>query len=363
MFDNLTTVLDLGAFGDEEKAFLKSDIGSQKLMNGLIRKSRLAAKKDSCFYCGEKCDSFCNSHSIPAFCLRNIASNGDVLTLNAIVDNPFLKSKKGVNNSGTFQLICRDCDSKIFCDYENPSNYTKSPTPSMINQIALKNSLKSISKRLIEIEMLNITEAYNGHASGFCQAKNYINDLDLKEYLNSYNKAKNAIAKNHTSDYYVCYHEKLDYVVPIAFQASLALIFDFEGNIINDTFYSNPDYKIQNINICIFPLEKETVIIMFIESGDKRYRKFYKQFNKLSLDDKLLALTFIMFAYSEDMYFSKSIEKDILSSPQLCEAGCAGQDILSLIPVNNPIEKLRKTLNLDNRHNIPNLLSEKYKLR
>lgn len=60
--------------------------------------------------------------------------------------------------------------------------------------------------------------------------------------------------------------------------------------------------------ISILPLKSETVIVMFIEDGDKRYRQFYKRFNKLTLDDKLAALTLIMFMYSEDMYFSKSMK-------------------------------------------------------
>ena len=46
---------------------------------------------------------------------------------------------------------------------------------------------------------------------------------------------------------------------------------------------------------------------MFIENGDKRYRSFYKQFNKLPLDEQLAALTFIIFAYSEEVYLSNSI--------------------------------------------------------
>lgn len=67
---------------------------------------------------------------------------------------------------------------------------------------------------------------------------------------------------------------------------------------------------------------------MFIEDGDKRYRQFYKQFKKLPLEDKLAALTLIMFLYSEDMYFSKSIEKEILESEVLCEVGKTGQEII-----------------------------------
>ena len=68
-----------------------------------------------------------------------------------------MDTENGVNKAGTFHLICNDCDSKIFSDYENPDNYSNQPTPKMIAQMALKNSLKSISKRLFEIELFNIS--------------------------------------------------------------------------------------------------------------------------------------------------------------------------------------------------------------
>ena len=184
----------------------------------------------------------------------------------------------------------------------------------------------------------------------------------MKEYEKSYKKAKRAIEKNSTSDYYLCYYEKLDYVVPIAFQASLAMVMDFEGNIINDIYNPSSKYAIQNIHISILPLKTETVIVMFIEDGDTRYRRFYKQFNKLPLEDKLAALTYIIFLYSEDIYFSKSIEKEVIESQALCGAGRTTQDMFSPLPFLNPLETLKDSHDLNKRHEIPNLLSEKYKL-
>ena len=101
---------------------------------------------------------------------------------------------------------------------------------------------------------------------------------------------------------------------------------------------------------------------MFIEDGDTRYRRFYKQFNKLSLEDKLAALTYIIFLYSEDIYFSKSIEQKVVESKTLCNAGRTTQDMFSLAPIFDPYEELRHSHNLNKRHEIPNLLTDIYKL-
>ncbi|MBQ3136892.1 MAG: hypothetical protein IJB74_05345 [Clostridia bacterium] len=362
MSDDFIKILNLGAFTDKEKKLINSDFSYKKKMSRIMKEARKAAKRDTCYFCDKPVTSFCNSHSVPRFCLRNIAIDGEVLTLNTLVDNPFLDSEKGVENAGVFHLICNDCDSKIFSDYENPDNYNNKPTPTMINQIALKNSLKSISKRNLEIEQFNILEKNSPKAKIISQAKNVANKMDLNEYKNSYIKAKRALEKNSETDYYVCYYEKLNYVVPIAFQASVALVVDFEGNVINNIYNPNPEYKIQNIHISIFPLKQESVIIMFIENGDKRYRPFYKQFNKLEFEDKLAALTLIMFMYSEDMYFSKSIKDVICNNKTLQDVGKTGQDLIASTPFFNPIEILKKTHDLDKRYDIPNILSEKYKV-
>ena len=360
--DKFASTFDLGAFSDEEKDLLRTDLSYKKRMSKINKDVRNAAKRDTCYFCGKVVTSFCNSHSVPRFCLENIATQGEVLTLNAIVDNPLIEREKGIKKAGTFQLICNDCDSKIFSDYENPDNYVSKPSAKMIAQMALKNSLKSISKMLFEIELFNLSSKTSETARSFTKIKNEINEIDLKEYEKSYKKAKRAIEKNSTSDYYVCYYEKLDYVVPIAFQASMAMVMDFEGNIINDIYNPSSKYVIQNIHISILPLKTETVIVMFIEDGDKRYRRFYKQFNKLPLEDKLAALTYIIFLYSEDIYFSKSIEKEVIESQALCGAGRTTQDMFSPLPFLNPLETLKDSHDLNKRHEIPNLLSEKYKL-
>lgn len=362
MFDKLVSNFNLGSFSDKEKAVLRSDFKYKKQMSQILREARQAAKKDVCYYCGKSVSSFCNSHSVPRFCLESIATKGEVLTLNTIVDNPLMDNEKGIKKAGTFQLICNDCDSKIFSDYENPDNYLKPPTPKMISQMALKNSLKSISKRYIEIELFNIAAKKSDVGRAFSDLKNTANEMDLKEYIDSYKKAKKALEKNSATDYYICYYEKLDYVVPIAFQCSVALAVDFDGNIINNIYNPSPKYKIQNIHISILPLKTETVIVMFIEDGDIRYRQFYKRFNKLPLEDKLATLTLIMFMYSEDIYFSKSIEKEVLKSNTLCDVGKTGQDIISFTRHFDPLETLKKSHGLEKRHRIPNLLSEKYKL-
>ena len=143
--ENLFTHFDLTEFPQIDRK--EEIIETQKKVKKILKDSRNQAKKKTCYYCGKPCDGFCNSHTVPAFCLKNIADKGKVYYANTIIDLPILKADKGVNEAGTFHLICRECDGKIFQDYEEPLNYEDMPTIKMLAQVDMKNNLKFISKR------------------------------------------------------------------------------------------------------------------------------------------------------------------------------------------------------------------------
>ena len=363
MIDDFAYMLNMGDFSAFEREEMeRNKVDFKKVMGKVLKESRAAAKTEKCYYCGEKITSFCNSHSVPAFCLRNIKEEGKVATTNTLIDFPLLDTEKGINQAGTFHIICQNCDNKIFADYENPHNYENRPTDKMLAQIALKNNLHAISKRLLENEMYEcMCDKLHG-PENIKEAKQYVNNLDLKEYIDGFNKAKKCIQKNLTNEYYLCYYEKLNYTVPIAFQDCISLVVGFDNEVINNVYNTSPTYKIKPIHIGIFPLKESSVIIMFIDNGDKRYRRFYKKFNSLTLEDRLQTLTYIMFAYSENVFFSKTISEEAKKNYNLVSASQQGQDIFAVTQFFNAIDMAKKNFTLDNRNNIPNLLSEQYKL-
>lgn len=302
-------------------------------------------------------------HSIPAFCLRNISVDGHVLHTNKLVNIPLLDFEKGIKESGTFQLICRECDSKIFQEYEEPDNYTNEVTPKMVAQIAMKNHLKFISKRLYEHAIFDMLKEHNSNYEGFTNYMQYIQNIDLNEHKQGFEKAKRLSKKNWAEEYYVFYYEKLDYVVPIAFQSSISLVVDLDGQIVNDIYYDDPKYKIEDFHICIFPLKDASVVMLFVDSSYKRYRNFYKKFKKLSREEKLSIVNYIIFLYSEDIFFSKAIPNDVLENENLINISKQSSIVLASNPYVNPIEKAKEIFDLSKHNDIPNLLSEKYKLR
>ncbi len=151
-FEKLDWGIEKSDLSEEEKIVLA------KLTSKLTKTAKKNNTEQKCFFCGKEVSSFCNSHFIPRFCLENIAKDGSVFTPNIILNLPIMgasigKEQLGINNSGTFQIICRECDSIIFQEYENPENYSKMITQKMMSEIAIKNLLKYISKRKFELAL------------------------------------------------------------------------------------------------------------------------------------------------------------------------------------------------------------------
>lgn len=358
--DGLFSLFDLN-MPEELKNISKEElINGKKFLNSLLGESRERAKLNKCYYCGNECNSFCNSHTIPQFCLKNIAVNGKVSYINSILGMPAMKEEKGINEAGVFHMICRDCDSKIFKDYETPENYNDVPTIKMLAQMDMKNNLKNISKRLIEIEIYNIMKEKFPASNEFAMYKNEINSMDLNEFENSYKNAKRVDLKPSSGEYYIGYYNVLPYVAPIAYQGNIALVADLNGDIINDIYNMESQYVIKNLSICIFPFRHTSVIMLFVEKNNRRYSKFFRQLKKLSLEDQLSVINFILFAYSEDYYLSPVINKEI--TDQLCEVAGKTTDIFADASTNKSqhLEATSGNYDYNARNTIPNLLSEKY---
>ena len=122
LFDD-PQMLFLGLDEQEHQHYSHNRIKYNKKISKIQGQARQEAKLNYCYYCKKEVSSFCNSHSVPQFCLRRIATDGKLYYANTLIDLPFLRNEQGVNEAGTFQLICRDCDSRIFQQYEDPNAY------------------------------------------------------------------------------------------------------------------------------------------------------------------------------------------------------------------------------------------------
>ncbi len=352
----------------------EEEIALNKQFSRLLHSVQAEIKDTTCFCCGKPVSSFCNSHFVPRFCLESIGVDGKVTGYNAILGLPSMgvamgKEALGIGEAGTFRIICRDCDSTLFQDYENPDNYSvgKQPSQKMLTEIAIKDYLKFIYKRKIELEMYrqavdlcNDASPMSRYAKKKHDAEVPVKTLDLKAYTSCFERAKKCYKKG-AAGFYLVYYRLLDYVVPVAVQSPITLSIDIEGGVVNNIYNPDPTYNPTDIHICVFPLKEKTAVLMFIDDGDKNYRKFYKQLRRLSPDEQLGVINYIVFLYCEDYFLAKDIS-DRVDLAQYKEIAAITPTIWSSTPIVSA-SQISSQFTLSKWSSIPNLLSEKYKVR
>lgn len=294
-------------------------------------------KPRKCLLCDKDTTSFCNSHTIPQLSLKNISDSGMLTQAGYLIGSDLSDNDKGVNNSGTIQIICRKCDSFYFQEYENEMNLTSYPSDKMLSQIALKNFLLELVRRREEkyhfeklmsdntsnkALYLRIPEISSKTLENTSQKiKDLRNsfDYDIEDFQNEILLHRTAIEDNHkgTGAYQIIFHEVLPYKTPIAFQGSLTLIRDMCGYPVNDTSNHSKNNRIQKLHLAILPLKEKTMLLAFYHKRDRKYKSLKSQFNSTPRLKKLEFLNYLIFAYAENYYFSPKIKEKIRTNEKL----------------------------------------------
>lgn len=337
-----------------------NEIQNKIKFNKIKRDIEAKAKGEHCLICKKKCSSFCNSHTVPQFILKNIEENGYICQSSGLIlgeNNPISDIFKGIKNTGVFKCICNDCDKKYFANYENPYTILGKPTQIVLREIALKNNLKQIAKKMVEKQIHIYMKENYGKQSPLAE---YCDD-DTRDHKKEFLRILKGINGKKEIYYDLVYWNILDYTVPLAYQGKLVLRGDLEGHLINNIATTDSRDFMEAVNIAIFPITGQTVIMMFIDESYSKYHNFIKQFRKLEEKEKLELINYIVFRYDEEYYINKSVYNKIKNEKALKRI-CLNVDIW----LRRPCEKgeLRQYMlsELKNLTSIPNLLSKEFAL-
>lgn len=290
---------------------LKANIPSNDTEFSLLAKKldkivRQVAKGFNCLVCGKEVSSFCNSHTIPAFMLKYISINGEVKSHGDLVFSPLDKGYKGVKQAGTFRIICRECDSIMFQNYECENNYSNiNMIKTLLSEIALKTTLRVTFKRIHEMGIFYMTETSSQYAS-------FINQilrgkvLDLIELKKDFDFIQNN--KKNLNAFKILFHKRLRYRVPIAVQDMINLTCDFKGKPLNNIYDFNKDNRLEPFYICVFPLENESHIIIFTKKTVKKYNQLFYTLKKMKLSEQLKIINYLIFDNLEDYFIRPDID-------------------------------------------------------
>lgn len=339
----------------------KSLTAFNKKLSMYKRAGERKAKPENCLLCGKSGVSFCNSHSIPQFCLKNITTDGKTKTLNQAIGIDFLPYEVGLNRTGTFKLICKKCDGTFFADYERPDYYYegKPLSNTLLASVATKICLLEKYKAHQQVGMLEeVPETTNFDLSNMDR----IRKQDEKEDDIQLNYALAAI-RGVNNGYKLFIDHFLPYTVPLAFQGQINLICDQEGRVINDIFNFSPSYRIEPLYVCVFPLESGTRVFAFSRNdGFARYARFYRWLKSLSRRKCLDVLLKLIIAYTEEEYFCPDLPDSIFKNPGFRKLACKSNLNLLLYP--DPTSLTTKGIvsefSISNFPDIPELMSRKY---
>lgn len=336
-------------------------IDTRKKLSDLFRTASHNAKQQNCFLCGKVQSSFCKSHLIPDFVIRNIAQDGYVITASGVIDiNDLVDTDMQVVDynvghkvAGIFQNICRSCDSHYFFDYENEISLIDGPNNRMLAEIALKDHLMILYKRSNEVELYKLLDQKLTTIEGK-EILDNIHRQDIRDEQFQFRRCKKIIDKHLKSGYQVIFSTVLDWTTPIAVQTPIALYRDLKGKIVNN-IYSESDKEImRDCHLVVFPLSNKTVIILFYHRDDRNYYHFQCQFSKLEYSMQLEMINYYIFKYSENYVLSPSIDSSLVHHASLrklsTEAGDIGE--LGLIDLKN-LDRLYEAVNPSD---IPNFL-------
>ena len=331
----------------------------KKKYNRLLRKVQTESKPEYCILCGSRATSFCNSHSVPRLVLKKIANEGVLLQSNSLFGLDLVDVEKGVNNSGTFHIICKECDNKFFRDYEDLDKLKSTPDDIMLAEIALKDALLQYSKRIIEIKAYQELQQKQSMFEN-PEALFQIQELDIRDYKEEIQFYKNIIEKKINNGFQILYWNKLPYKTPIAVQSAIALPKDYDGYSVNDNFDMSEDTRMEDMHICVFPMDSETIVLAFYHKRDTKYRKLRHQLNSISDKKKIEYLNWVIIQYTENYYLSKTI-LNVLNNEKLQELSKDNNDFpnMGFVSLDTIIEGYDPIC----KEEIPILLDEKYAIK
>lgn len=332
------------------------------------KKSRMNAKLSKCILCKKEQISFCESHTIPRFVLKNISDCGYVyrlLSSDVLPPESGLKNKIGIGNTDVFYDICKSCDGKFFQDYESKKQLLsfgsakENEKQRMMVLISLKNALRDIYQDLGIVEFTRkLEKRINSLNTGTfldmtpnepVEKKNYEDHMKLASLFRD-------SLENSQSLFKLCYYKKIHHNIDVASQTTVVPHFDFKQKLINDVYDLNAILKY--LFICLFPLGDCSLVFVycFKDDWDTTFKNYFQDFNKLKDKLKYKFLLGLCLAHSDQVFFSErgfNKIKDNEYAKKLAKMNCnSDETTFGLFTI-----QYSKNVELDEFNKLPDLIS------
>ncbi|MCF7924810.1 MAG: hypothetical protein K9L64_06890 [Candidatus Izimaplasma sp.] len=197
----------------------------------------------------------------------------------------------------------------------------------------LKSSLQELyKKKMSRAFHQNLLKNYISDPNKYKSNSEEVEERNITEYTHMIKKCISIINGENSSEFHVFFETHLPYTSQIACQTLICLEKDIDGTIINDVYNMDKNYNLEDICVCIYPLEQSTLIIGFcLQESKERYDNFFRNFNNQKYNDKIKLLQSIIFSHTEEVYLTKEIHKLILSDKKFENTRNQGIPVSQLI--------------------------------
>jgi hypothetical protein len=227
----------------------------------------------------------------------------------------------------------------------------------MLANIATKNNLKWIHRSLVDAEKEKFYTSRLAVPQIIRRGDMSTHEHDLREFQNELEYALNKSA------YHVYYYKKLDYVIPFAAQYPIAMLEDLDGNLINNIYNPAKEYRLEYLQVAIFPLSDSSVVLLFAKEGETRHRRFFRQLKKLDESDQLSVINYLTFSGTDNIFINPVVYERLVKDPDFLSVSRMTYSIQSNSPMPQSLKVAMRAHSFSNRMTFPNLLGPEYALR
>lgn len=296
-----------------------------KEISKIKKEANQYTKGTNCALCGKECTSFCNSHTIPRFVIKNISKDGTVYNPSMTMQDidldtrlKIFKANPGIEKTLTFDSICRKCDNEVFSCVENESVLEKEFDAKVLNLYALKILLHTQYTKIRDAIFLNVG-AEKRNMSDFANLITMPWVFDMIEATREIEDYKSAMENGTYIKHKVIIDKIIDKKTNFCCTTELTLPFSYNGRKIND-LCGEESYSTRfgGIFTLVLPLSNnKTRIVMYYRRKYSSYDNVKEEFQTMNLDEQLQAISNLLIIYTEEFIYNELILENIKPAKEI----------------------------------------------
>ena len=214
------------------------------------------------------------------------------------------KSNPGIEETLTFNSICRECDNKVFSCVESEEILENEFDSKSLNLYVLKILLHTQYSKMQSVNLLNVgASKFNKSDIANMISMPWVFDiLEVTKEIVDYNS---AMENNTYIKHKIIIDKIIDRKTNFCCTTEIAMPFSYNGKEINNLYdVENYAKRFGGIYILVLPMKNEkTRIVVYYRRKYSSYDVVKEELSKMSLDEQLQAISNLLLIYTEEYLY------------------------------------------------------------